>query len=70
MPSLFRIGATVRSANKPAVGDNTYVEAKDADEAERKGRKHLQKKHPHGNVEVTKVVVKREGDRPKRGPWW
>ncbi|WP_165398241.1 hypothetical protein [Streptomyces albidoflavus] len=45
MPSLFRIGATVRSANKPAVGDNTYVE-------------------------VTKVAVKREGDLPKRGPWW
>ncbi|MGF2209553.1 hypothetical protein [Streptomyces albidoflavus] len=67
MPSLFRIGATVRSANKPAVGDNTYVEAKDADEAERKGRKKLQEapaRQRRGDR------GKREGDLPKRGPWW
>ncbi|MGX1727952.1 hypothetical protein ACWIGE_14925 [Streptomyces diastaticus] len=70
MPSLFRVGALVRSTNKNAVGDNAYVEAKDADDAKLKGRKKLQKKHPHGNVEVTKVEVKREGDLPKQGPRW
>lgn len=66
----FRIGAIVKSSNKPAKGVNAWVIADSKEEAEGKGKRKLQKENPNGHVEVAKVDEAPVPPPEPRKSWW
>ncbi|WP_159060585.1 hypothetical protein [Streptomyces acidiscabies] len=66
----FRIGAIVKSSNKPSKGANVWVDAKDKEEAEGKGKRKIQKENPNGHVEVAKVEEVTPSPEPPKFRWW